>query len=70
MDFVRSFDPQYRDTEARGLVGVRGYINYIQDIITWEMFLKGLGSEQRFEKYGIVSMFTKCKLVINKEADF
>ena len=70
MDFVRSFDPQYRDTEARGLVGVRGYINYIQDIITWEMFLKGLGSEQTFEKYGIVSMFTKCKLVINKEADF
>ena len=70
MNFIRSFDPQYRDTEAKGLVGVRGYINYIQDIMTWDMFLRGLGSEQTFEKYGIVSMFTKCKLVLNKEADF
>ncbi len=62
--------PFFRDADANGRVGLRGYLNYFQDSgggIVWKL---GKGNDKIPEKYGASWFYTKYKIHINKEADF
>lgn len=66
----RDFQTQFGDTDADGLVGIRGYLTYFQNAVTEYMLQLGLDGFTLFEKYGAAWVYTKYKLHINKKASF
>ena len=70
MQFERDIAPQYRESGADGLVGLKGYMCYSQDVATWHMHEHDLGNDVLIDKFGIAWMYTKCKIKIYKKADF
>lgn len=70
MIFQKEYMPQFREADPNGLVGVRGYLNYFQDVATHYMHNLGKGNDTLPEEYGICWMYTKYKMHIWKEADF
>ena len=70
MVFEKDYMPQFREANENGLVGLRGYINYFQDVATHYMHNLDKGNDVLPEKYGICWMYTKYKMHIEKEADF
>ena len=37
MPFIQTIQPQYRDADEDGLIGLRGCLRWFQDIHTWYM---------------------------------
>lgn len=70
MVFEKEIMPQFREADADGLVGLRGYLNYFQDVATHYMHNLGKGNDTLPEEYGICWMYTKYKMQIRKRADF
>lgn len=70
MLFEKDYMPQFRESEADGLVGLRGYLNYFQDMATGYMHNIGKGNDTLPEEYGIAWVYTKYKLLVKKRADF
>lgn len=70
MLFKKEYMPQFREADPNGLVGLRGYFNYFQDVATHYMHNLGKGNDTLPEEYGICWMYTKYKMHIRKEADF
>lgn len=70
MIFRKEYMPQFREADASGFVGLRGYFNYFQDVATHYMHNLGKGNDTLPEEYGICWMYTKYKMHIRKEADF
>lgn len=70
MIFEKDHVPQFRDADRDGLVGLRGYMNYFQDMATNYMHNIQKGNDMLPEKYGIVWMYTKYKMQINRKVDF
>ncbi len=70
MIFKKNYLPQFREADRDGYVGLRGYMNYFQDMATHYMHNLGKGNDTIPEKYGIVWMYTKYKLQIIRKADF
>ncbi len=70
MLYQKDIMPQFRDADENGLIGARGYLNYLQDSITEFMHEIGKGNDTLPEEYGIVWMYDKCRVHVNREADF
>lgn len=70
MVFQKDYFPQFREAEADGLIGLRGYMCYFQDVATAYMHDLGKGNDTLPEQYGIAWMYTKYKLEICRRADF
>ncbi len=70
MAYIKDYLPQFRDAEANGYIGVRGYMNYFQDMATSFMHIYNKGNDTLPEQYGIAWMYTKYRLEIIKQADF
>lgn len=70
MIFEKDYLPQFRDADKDGLVGLRGYMNYFQDMATHYMHNIRKGNDTLPEEYGIVWMYTKYKMRIIRKADF
>ena len=70
MIFEKDYIPQFREADPNGLVGLRGYMNYFQDVATHYMHNLNKGNDVIPEKYGISWMYTKYKRHIITEADF
>lgn len=70
MQFEKKIVPQYREAGADGLIGLKGYMCYCQDVATWHMHSYDLGNDYLIDKLGIAWMYTKCRMKIFKKADF
>lgn len=70
MIFEKNYLPQFREADRDGCVGLRGYMNYFQDMATHYMHNIQKGNDTLPEKYGIVWMYTKYKMYINRKVDF
>ena len=70
MIFEKNYIPQFRDADRDGGVGLRGYMNYSQDMATHYMHNIQKGNDTLPEEYGIVWMYTKYKMHINCKVDF
>lgn len=70
MVFEKNYLPQFREADADGLVGLRGYMNYFQDMATHYMHNIHKGNDVLPEEYGIVWMYTKYKMQVMQRADF
>ena len=66
MDFLQHF----RDAEANGLIGVRGYQSYFQDAATEYMYHLGKGNDILPEQYHMAWVYTKYRLHVYKEVDY
>ena len=59
MIFEKHYLPQFREADRDGLVGLRGYMNYFQDVATHYMHNLNKGNDTLPEEYGIVwTVFT------------
>ena len=47
MSFTLTFLPRFRESDADGLVGVKGYVDYFQDIASGHFHLYGKGNATR-----------------------
>lgn len=70
MVFEKDYLPQFREADRDGYVGLRGYMNYFQDMATHYMHNIQRGNDTLPEEYGIVWMYTKYKMHISRKADF
>ncbi len=70
MAFEKEYMPQFRDAEESGLVGIKGYMNYFQDMVTHYMHNLGKGNDTLPEEYGITWLVTKYKMKVLKAADY
>ena len=70
MIIEKNYLPQFRDADRDGYVGLRGYMNYFQDMATHYMHNIQKGNDTLPEEYGIVWMYTKYKLHISRKIDF
>ncbi len=70
MVFTSDSLPQFRDAGVNGLVGLRGYYNYLQDMITQYMHSIDKGNDKIPEKYGITWIVTRYRLNVYKESDY
>ncbi len=70
MIFEKTYLPQFRDADRDGYVGLRGYMNYFQDMATHYMHNIQKGNDTLPEEYGIVWMYTKYKMHISRKVGF
>lgn len=70
MIFKKIYIPQFREADRDGYVGLRGYMNYFQDMATHYMHNLDKGNDTIPEKYGIVWMYTKYKMQVVRKVDF
>ena len=68
--FKKDYMPQFREADADGLIGPKGYMSYFQDAATHYMHNLRLGNDTLPEERGAVWLYTKYKLHIEKKADF
>lgn len=68
--FEKEYMPMFRDSDAQGLIGMRAYLYYFQDMATEHLYLMGKGNDTLPEKYGMAWIYTKYHLRIFKTADF
>lgn len=62
--------PKFREADADGLVGLRGYMSYFQDAATRYMHDLHLGNDTMPEERGICWVYSKYKLHICRRVDF
>lgn len=70
MIFEKHYLPQFREADRDGCVGLKGYMNYFQDVATHYMHNLNKGNDTLPEEYGIVWMFTKYKMEVSRKVDF
>lgn len=70
MIFEKDYLPQFREADRDGSVGLRGYMNYFQDMATHYMHNIHKGNDTLPDEYGIVWMYTKYKMYISRKVDF
>ncbi len=70
MPFEQTFQPQYRDAEADGLIGLKGAMHYFQDIHTWFMHSLHKGNDELPEKYGSAWVYTRCLVSLSRKIDY
>ena len=62
--------PKLRDADKNSLVGVRGFLNFFQDVATVHMHSFNKGNDVIPDQYNICWMYTKYLLVLNREVNF
>ena len=62
--------PRFRESGHDGLIALKGYMNYFQDIAAGQYHLLGKSNEIIHEKYGIAWVYSKYRLKIYQKTDF
>lgn len=70
MPFTQQITPQYRDADETGLIGIRGFMRYCQDIHTWFMHEYDKGNDVIPEKYGAGWVYTGYHVHLIEKADY
>lgn len=70
MPFTLITKPQYRDADETGLIGIRGFMHYCQDIHTWFMHEYEKGNDVIPEKYGAGWIYTRYHIHLEEKADY
>ncbi len=70
LKFEKDYMPMFRDSDAQGLIGMRAYLYYFQDIATEHLHLMGKGNDTLPEQYGMAWIYSKYRLRIFQKADF
>lgn len=70
MPFVQTFQPQYRDADPDGLIGLKGAMHYFQDIHTWFMHSIHKGNDELPEKYGSAWVYTRYLVTLTQKIDY
>ncbi len=70
MPFVQTFQPQYRDADPDGLIGLKGAMHYFQDIHTWFMHSIHKGNDELPEKYGSAWVYTRYLVSLTHKIDY
>ena len=70
MPFTQTIQPQFRDADEDGLVGLRGCIRYFQDIHTWYMHDIDKGNDVLPERYGAAWVYTRYQLRVFHKLDY
>lgn len=70
MSFSLTFLPRFRESEADAKVGVKGYVNYFQDIASGYFHSIGKGNDTLPYQYGAAWVYSKYKLKILEKTDF
>ena len=65
-----TFLPRFRESEADGKIGVKGFINYFQDVASGHFHSIGKGNDTLPYRYGVAWVYSKYKLKIRQKADF
>ncbi|MBQ1526189.1 MAG: hypothetical protein IIZ75_03580 [Lachnospiraceae bacterium] len=68
--YTQELVPLFRDAEADGLLGIRGYFNLFQDMACAHMHELGIGNDKLVERTGCAWLFTKYKLCAYGRSDF
>lgn len=68
--FTKEMLPMFRDADAQGMIGMRAYLYYFQDVATEYLYRIGKGNDSLPEKYGAAWFYTKYKMKLYKKADF
>ncbi len=68
--FEVEFWPQFRDADHDAKIGLRGIMNYFQDITSHQMFELEFGNYFIRNNFNKVWFITKYKLVINERIEF
>ena len=70
MPFVQTFQPQYRDADPDGLIGLKGAMHYFQDIHTWFMHSIHKGNDELPDKYGSAWVYTRYLVSLTQKIDY
>lgn len=70
MSFSITFVPRFRESDADGLVGIKGYVDYFQDIASGHFHSIERGNDTLPYRYGMAWIYSKYKLKIYAKADF
>lgn len=70
MIYAIDYLPRFRESGHDGLVGLKGYMNYFQDIAAGQYHQLGRGNDKIHEKYGVAWVYTKYRLKIYQKTDF
>lgn len=70
MPFEQTFQPQYRDADADGLIGLKGAMHYFQDVHTWFMHSMHKGNDELPEKYGSAWVYTRYLVSLSQKIDY
>ena len=61
MPFAQTIQPQFRDADEDGLIGLRGCLRCFQDIHTCYMLAIGKGNDVLPERYGAAWVCTRYR---------
>ena len=70
MLFQLQVNPQFRDADHDGLIGLRGCMRYFQDAHTYFMHAIEKGNDVIPEKYGAAWIYTQYHVKINRKIDY
>jgi len=70
MPFTQAIQPQFRDADEDGLIGLRGCMRYFQDIHTWYMHDIDKGNDVLPERYGAAWVYTRYRLRVFHKLDY
>lgn len=60
----------FRDSDAEGLIGMRAYLYYFQDMSTGHLYHMGKGNDSLPENYGAAWIYTKYKMRVFRRVDY
>ena len=70
MPFTQTIQPQFRDADEDGLIGLRGCLRSFQDIHTWYMHDIDKGNDVLPERYGAAWVYTRYRLRVFHKLDY
>ena len=70
MPFSQTIQPQFRDSDSDGLVGLRGCLRYFQDIHTWYLHAMDKGNDVVPERYGTAWIYTRYRMRLYQKLDY
>ena len=70
MPFQQTIQPQYRDADPDGLIGLRGAMRNFQDIHTWYMHSIDKGNDVLPEQYGAAWVYTRYLVTLSRRIDY
>lgn len=70
MPFQQCFQPQFRDSDPDGLIGLRGCLRWFQDTHTWYMHAIDKGNDVIPERYGAAWVYTRYRVRVFHKMDY
>ena len=70
MLFQHQFDPQFRDADHDGFIGLRGCMRYFQDGHTYFMHAIEKGNDVIPERYGAAWIYTQYHVQIKRKIGY